>query len=564
MPNVKLSIPGDTPICNPQNGRLNQEWRLWFNKLYNRAGSDDAPSNLYLANAVSQNTVDITTLKEKVNTLTNDLNDLTDIVNQNTNDITSLGIRVTTNESDISNLKINVSQNTTDISNLKTQVDSNTSNIASLNTQVGTNTTDITNLKNNTIQSVSNQGSGIGLFINKTLNTANFKSIKAGTNITLDNTTNPNELVINSTGGGGGYTLPPATTTTLGGIIVGSGLSVAVDGTLSNSYSYSLPIASSSVLGGIKVGSGLSIAGDGTLSASGGGSSNTVINGTSMSFAVNYDITAGGDYNFIWANSNLPSNSLSGSSDNIYLGYKTGLNNIAPQYNVLIGNRSGQFTSLNYCTAIGHDTLNRGADNNIAIGLFALNNVNTQQNIAIGQYALSYQRYSNCIGIGYGVTVTGNNQIQLGDSSTTVYCYGPVQDRSDARDKIDIQDSNHGLDFIKKLRARMWRWNHRERYSTPAMDENGKYYRKEVPNDGSRAGKRYHYGLIAQELQDILIKNNIDFGGFQDHNINNGEDVMSIGYNELIAPIIKAIQEQQEIIEQLQKDISQLKNINGV
>ena len=283
-----------------------------------------------------------------------------------------------------------------------------------------------------------------------------------------------------------------------------------------------------------------------------------------MSFAVNYDITAGGDYNFIWANSNLPANSLSGSSDNIYLGYKTGLNNIAPQYNVLIGNRSGQFTSLNYCTAIGHDTLNRGADNNIAIGLFALNNVNTQQNIAIGQYALSYQRYSNCIGIGYGVTVTGNNQIQLGDSSTTVYCYGPVQDRSDARDKIDIQDSNHGLDFIKKLRARMWRWNHRERYSTPAMDENGKYYRKEVPNDGSRAGKRYHYGLIAQELQDILIKNNIDFGGFQDHNINNGEDVMSIGYNELIAPIIKAIQEQQEIIEQLQKDISQLKNINGV
>ena len=131
MPNVKLSIPGDTPICNPQNGRLNQEWRLWFNKLYNRAGSDDAPSNLDLANAVNQNTVDITTLKENVNTLTNDLNDLTNIVNQNTYDITSLGIRVTTNENDISTLKINVFQNTTDIASLNTQVATNTTNIVS-------------------------------------------------------------------------------------------------------------------------------------------------------------------------------------------------------------------------------------------------------------------------------------------------------------------------------------------------------------------------------------------------------------------------------------------------
>ena len=35
-------------------------------------------------------------------------------------------------------------------------------------------------------------------------NTANFKSLKAGTNIILDNTTNVNEIVINATGGGGG------------------------------------------------------------------------------------------------------------------------------------------------------------------------------------------------------------------------------------------------------------------------------------------------------------------------------------------------------------------------
>jgi hypothetical protein len=35
----------------------------------------------------------------------------------------------------------------------------------------------------------------------------------------------------------------------------------------------------------------------------------------------------------------------------------------------------------------------------------------------------------------------------------------------------------------------------------------------------------------------------VDFGGYQDHKINGGEDVLSIGYDEMIAPLVKAIQE---------------------
>lgn len=64
--------------------------------------------------------------------------------------------------------------------------------------------------------------------------------------------------------------LAAATTSTLGGIIVGSGLSVDGSGVLSNTNAtpYSLPIASTTVLGGVKVGNGLSIdAGTGQLSA---------------------------------------------------------------------------------------------------------------------------------------------------------------------------------------------------------------------------------------------------------------------------------------------------------
>jgi hypothetical protein len=57
------------------------------------------------------------------------------------------------------------------------------------------------------------------------------------------------------------YTLPNATTSTLGGIVVGSGLSIS-----SGVLSYTLPTASAGTLGGVRVGSGLTIS-SGVLSA---------------------------------------------------------------------------------------------------------------------------------------------------------------------------------------------------------------------------------------------------------------------------------------------------------
>ena len=51
--------------------------------------------------------------------------------------------------------------------------------------------------------------------------------------------------------------LPVASSSTLGGVKIGSGLTVAADGTISAAAAYTLPTASSSVKGGIKVGTGL-------------------------------------------------------------------------------------------------------------------------------------------------------------------------------------------------------------------------------------------------------------------------------------------------------------------
>jgi len=74
------------------------------------------------------------------------------------------------------------------------------------------------------------------------------------------------DLVLKTTGGA--YTLPVAGTLTLGGVKVGTGLSIDTGGILSSTITqYSLPTASSSVLGGVKVGTGLSIDASGILSS---------------------------------------------------------------------------------------------------------------------------------------------------------------------------------------------------------------------------------------------------------------------------------------------------------
>ena len=63
------------------------------------------------------------------------------------------------------------------------------------------------------------------------------------------------------------YTLPIASATVLGGIKVGSNLSIDANGILSAGNSYVLPTASTTVLGGIKVGTNLSIDANGVLSS---------------------------------------------------------------------------------------------------------------------------------------------------------------------------------------------------------------------------------------------------------------------------------------------------------
>ena len=281
-------------------------------------------------------------------------------------------------------------------------------------------------------------------------------------------------------------------------------------------------------------------------------------------YSLNYNIAIGSnaisqfdEYNSdITDNIAIGNNSLQSfivGTGNIAIGTNSLQNMTNGGLNIFIGVQSGMLVgNQDANVGIGFNTLQKCGDNNTAIGYQSLRNI---------------EGFSNCSGLGNNSNVTASNQVQLGDSNTTTYIYGSVQNRSDRRDKANIQDIDLGLDFIKKLKPRKFKWDYRENYGI--IDKDGSIYIEDekqnkilVKKDGSKCGKRFHNGLIAQEVKEVIDEMGIDFAGYQDHKICGGKDVLSLGYNEFIAPIIKAIQEQQVIIEELKEQVKKLQNSN--
>jgi len=295
----------------------------------------------------------------------------------------------------------------------------------------------------------------------------------------------------------------------------------------------------------------------------------------------------------------MASNTIGGN--NTALGVNSLLSNSEGNVNVAIGGlalESNTYGSNNtavgggalnkntlgdYNTAIGRSTLiaNLEGDYNVAIGALALSKntygisnvalgTGSMTDITIGSYntgvgvdTLDIGNWNYATALGYNAKVTGDSQIQLGSGVTTCYTNGALQNRSDLRDKAEVRDTVLGLDFVNSLRAVDYKWDMREDYrsekpsllSINATDEEKEAHKilmdewsesaklDNLNHDGTHTRTRFHHGLIAQEVQDVIEASGVDFGGFQDHKVNGGNDVLSIGYTELIAPMIKAIQE---------------------
>lgn len=261
--------------------------------------------------------------------------------------------------------------------------------------------------------------------------------------------------------------------------------------------------------------------------------------------AAAFNIT--GSYNSAWGWKALERNK--DGSHNVAIGYMAGFN-VGSIGNVAIGSTSGPHIgaggpyAYTGSTSVGHEARAYGS-HSIAIGSQAqVGSYNPATNVTTA--------YVNSAAIGYQASVNGSNQVQLGNSDTTTYVYGTVQNRSDERDKADIRDTVLGIEFILGLRPVDGRWDLRDDYRIP--DENGNMV--EYPKDGSKKRNRYHHWFVAQEVKALCDKLGVEFGGFQDHRLAGGEDVLTLGYDEFIPPVVRSIQQCWERLERLEERLA--------
>ncbi len=109
---------------------------------------------------------------------------------------------------------------------------------------------------------------------------------------------------------------------------------------------------------------------------------------------------------------------------------------------------------------------------------------------------------------------------------------------SDRNEKNTITESDLGLDFICKLKPVSYKWNQKE---------------------GEGLDTKTHYGLISQDVEDVIIETGKTLDDFGAIDKSDG-DPMGLSYTEFISPLIKSIQEQQEQIKTLKAEVSALKS----
>jgi hypothetical protein len=140
---------------------------------------------------------------------------------------------------------------------------------------------------------------------------------------------------------------------------------------------------------------------------------------------------------------------------------------------------------------------------------------------------------------------------------TRVFAVNTTISSSDARDKLDVQDSELGLDFINDLRPVSYRWvigdkkRVLDKDGNPAKNENGEYIIE------TREGVRQNYGLIAQEVKQAIDNSGVqDFAGWVQDDLSDPESHQSLSYEQFIAPMVKAIQELSSEVESLKAQLN--------
>lgn len=206
--------------------------------------------------------------------------------------------------------------------------------------------------------------------------------------------------------------------------------------------------------------------------------------------------------------------------------------------------------------------------------------------------------HTPCVIAPEGVLPGASNAFDLGSSARTyknAYLANAPTIGSDRRLKTDIKDTPLGLDFIKALHPVAYKLIVGDQTVTmeretdengeplfvdvqdgteqvrTGTDENGEPIMEERPIMrrepklrevvATRPGARTHYGLIAQEVRETLdsVAPGVDFAGWVLEDKNDPDSQQSLRYEQFIAPLIRAVQEQQAHIEALRAEVDALK-----
>ena len=300
----------------------------------------------------------------------------------------------------------------------------------------------------------------------------------------------------------------------------------------------------------------------------------------------NYALSAntGGLYNAAVGSNALRSNTTGGS--NAALGAGALYSNTTGLYNTASGATAMYYsTAGNRNTATGAEALynnNAAASDNTANGYGALSNNSGNENTAVGATAMLYNTvgYQNtALGVNALLyNVGGNNNIAIGANagthSNSPYVFNTISignnnllnayqnqvfignthmgwiggqvtwsTYSDERIKNTITEDVKGLNFILKLRPVTYYINQQAiatltgNKATP--DFPGKYDNEKVK----------YTGFLAQEVEKAAKDAGYDFSGYAAPK--NQYGLYSISYEQFVVPLVKAMQEQQALIDKL-------------
>lgn len=248
-----------------------------------------------------------------------------------------------------------------------------------------------------------------------------------------------------------------------------------------------------------------------------------------------------------------------------------GFNNTAVGYNALFSNWGGEWN-----TSVGCKSLysSNGSFYNTAVGCQALySSISGTRNTAVGVLSLGKSTtgtHNTALGFeaGYDITTGSNltclgydaqpssanatNEITLGDANiTSLRCnVTTITSLSDIRDKKNIKDLDLGINFLMKLKPRIYNWDKRE------------WYKNNI-SDGRKMRKEPTAGFIAQELDEVQTSENAEWLNLV---LKDNPEKWEATPGNLLPIIVKAMQdfkrEKDDEIAKLKDEVATLKSMN--